>query len=1137
MTIQISKRNNKSTLALADTGASHNFIEQRFIQGMGLVKQRLPEQSVVKGALNTSGLIQHYVRLKFKHNKDLYEEIFLIIDSPLPQPVVFGIGFFKQHPEILSRLISPPTSSSKPITMVGRRQILADLKNPDNQVHLCWLRKKDQENSETQSHKILQRFDDVVVDEIPQGNSNKPLATPTVQHHIDLVEGAAPVAKRAYRLSASDRDELDKQLSELIASGNVIPSESPYAAPVIFVQKKDGTKRLCVDYRGLNDITIKSKFPLPLIEDVLDQLSGATIFSKLDLISGYHQVAIADEDQYKTAFTTHRGQYSWRVMPFGLTNAPATFQRLMNYVLRDYINKICVVYLDDILIYSKNEKEHSEHVSTIINVLRKHQLYAKKSKCEFYVPKIQFLGHELSAKGITPDKEKILAIKDWPTPKTYKDAQSFIGLAGYYRRFIKDFSYIAKPLHQFAAQKIKWTDECKESLDKLKRQLSTAPIIIPFDRTKQIVLTTDASSTAIGAVLELYGKGTLKSELVGVVAYLSHLLRDNELNWPIRDKELYAVIFAFKKWRHYLAGTHIIIKTDHHSLQYFKTSVLDSNLRLARWRDILEEFDYEIQYIKGSTNHADALSRPPMLNSLVASKVELPEEDLRKLETAYSTDPFFSKIVKHLKDPALEPPIEVRTPLQNHKLEGNLLYYTKEENMPKRLCIPQGTQRQTVLHLHHDAAAASHPGQHRTLQALLENYYWPGMENDIKRYVSTCRACQQNKHPVLLSPGTFHPLPSGTHRWSHINIDFLGGLVPSQGHDCIMVVIDRATKMAHFIPVTKGADSETVIDLFIDSVLKLHGFPVEILSDQDKLFTSKLWQRSMQRFKIATKFTSTYNPSTDGQVERMNRTIMEMLRHYLTDNPSAWVMLLPVVEFAYNNTYQVSIQTTPFFANYGYHPRLPGFYHLITSGGQSEKEARGTELGDLDDRIIQQNNIFLIIQERIAAAQQKQALQYNKKHRHAEFEVGDKVLVHQQAYWPGYHKGLKLHHIWYGPFPVTAADGANLTLDLPRQRTRRNTTFHMKYIKLYDERTNATPTAPPVTPGQIRQRTNEITKIVSLDTQLNKIEAQWQHCEPSDISLVSPQDLQRTPYLERLLDHYDMSEADKIGTNRFRKHR
>ncbi|GJZ25624.1 putative reverse transcriptase domain-containing protein [Tanacetum coccineum] len=444
---------------------------------------------------------------------------------------------------------------------------------------------------------IVRDFPEVFPEELP----GLP-PTRQVEFQIDLVPGAAPVARAPYRLAPSEMKELSEQLQELSDKGFIRPSSSPWGAPVLFVKKKDGSFRMCIDYRELNKLTVKNRYPLPRIDDLFDQLQGSSVYSKIDLRSGYHQLRVREQDIPKTAFRTRYGHYEFQVMPFGLTNAPAVFMDLMNRVCKPYLDKFVIVFIDDILIYSKNKEEHEEHLKAILELLKKEELYAKFSKCEFWIPKVQFLGHVIDCQGIHVDPAKIESIKDWASPKTPTEIRQFLGLAGYYRRFIEGFSKIAKPMTKLTQKKVafEWGDKQEAAFQTLKTKLCSAPILALPQGAENFIVYCDASHKGLGAVLMQNEK---------VIAYASRQLKIHEKNYTTHDLELGAVVFALKIWRHYLYGTKCTVFTDHKSLQH----ILDQkelNMRQRRWLELLSDYDCEIRYHPGKANVvADALSR------------------------------------------------------------------------------------------------------------------------------------------------------------------------------------------------------------------------------------------------------------------------------------------------------------------------------------------------------------------------------------------------------------------------------------------------------------------------------------------------------------------------------------------------
>ncbi|GJW26954.1 putative reverse transcriptase domain-containing protein [Tanacetum coccineum] len=377
---------------------------------------------------------------------------------------------------------------------------------------------------------------------------------------VPTSQGAAPVARAPYRISTSEMEEMS-QLQELSDKGFIRPSSSPWGAPVLFVKKKDGSFRMCIDYRELNKLTVKNRYPLPRIDDLFDQLQGSSVYSKIDLRSGYHQLRVRDEDIPKTAFRTRYGHYEFQVMPFGLSNAPAVFMDLMNRVCRPYLDKFVIVFIDDILIYSKTKEEHDAHLRLILELLKKEELYAKFSKCDFWLSKVQFLGHVIDSEGIHVDPAKIESIKDWESPKTPTEIRQFLGLAGYYRRFIEGFSKIAKPMTKLTQKSVKfnWGEKEETAFQTLKQKLCSAPILALPEGSENFVVYCDASHKGLGAVLMQKEK---------VIAYASRQLKIHEKNYTTYDLELGAMVFALKMWRHYLYGTKCVVFTDHKSLQH-----------------------------------------------------------------------------------------------------------------------------------------------------------------------------------------------------------------------------------------------------------------------------------------------------------------------------------------------------------------------------------------------------------------------------------------------------------------------------------------------------------------------------------------------------------------------------------------
>ncbi|KAL0549531.1 hypothetical protein IC582_014016 [Cucumis melo] len=591
-----------------------------------------------------------------------------------------------------------------------------------------------------------------------------------IEFTIELLPGITPISQAQYRIAPNELKKLKMQLQELVDKGYIRPSVSPWGVPVLFVKKKDGTFRLCIDYRQLNKVTIRNKYPLPRIDDLFDQLRGAALFSKIDLRSGYHQLKVRESDIAKTAFRMRYGHYEFRVMPFGLTNAPAVFMDLMNMIFHQYLDQFVIVFIDDILVYSIDRQSPEEHLRIVLQTLRDKQLYARFSKCEFWLEQVVFLGHVVSAKGVSVDPQKVEAVVNWERPTSATEVRSFLGLAGYYRRFIKDFSRLALPLTALTRKnaKFEWSHKCEQSFQKLKKRLVTTPILALPVTGKDYVIYCDASRLGLGCVLMQDGN---------VIAYASRQLKEHECNYRTYDLELAAVVLALKIWRHYLFGEKYHIFTDQKSLKYIFDQK-ELNLRQRRLLELIKDYDCTIEYHPDKANVvADALSkksrlpksalcgiRVALLNELRGSKAVVTTEDSRSLLAQFQLE-------KSKK--GLEVEFELRT-------DGAIV-------KQGRLCVPNISElKNAILEEAHSSAYAMHPGSTKMYRTLKKTYWWPRMKQEIAEYVDRCLICKQVK-PVRQKPGGFlNPLPVLECKWEHITMNFLFGLPrTSTGHNGI----------------------------------------------------------------------------------------------------------------------------------------------------------------------------------------------------------------------------------------------------------------------------------------------------------------------------------------------------------------
>ncbi|GJW02266.1 putative reverse transcriptase domain-containing protein [Tanacetum coccineum] len=617
----------------------------------------------------------------------------------------------------------------------------------------------------------------------------------TSPRRATLVPGAMhAVARAPYRMALSEMERVVGETKELsLTKLYKTPFPHPLGTLVLFVKKKDGSFRMCIDYRELNKLTVKNRYPLPRIDDLLISSKEVKFLLKIDLRSGYHQLRVREEDIPKTAFRTRYGHYEFQVMPFGLTNAPAVFMDLMNRVCKPYLDKFVIVFIDDILIYSKNKQEHKEHLKLILELLKKEELYAKFSKCEFWIPKVQFLGHVIDSEGIHVDPAKIESIKDWASPKSPTEIRQFLGLAGYYRRFIEGFSKIAKPMTKLTQKKVKfvWGDKQEAAFQLLKQKLCSAPILALPEGSEDFIAYCDASKKGLGAVLMQREK---------VIAYASRQLKIHEKNYTTHDLELRAVVFALKIWRHYLYGTKCMVFTDHKSLQH----ILDQkelNMRQRRWLELLSDYDCDIRYHPGKANVvADALSRkerePPLrVRALVMTiGLDLPKQILnaqteaRKPENLKNED-VGGMLVENSKDPE-----KFRTEKLEPRADGTLCFNG-------RSWLPcYGDLRTVIMHESHKSKYSIHPvkAEHQRLSGLLV----------------------QPKIPEW--------------KWDNITMDFVTKLPKtSQGYDTIWVIVDRLTKSAIFTPMRETDHMDKLAKMYLKEVVARHGIPVLIICDRD----------------------------------------------------------------------------------------------------------------------------------------------------------------------------------------------------------------------------------------------------------------------------------------------------------------
>jgi transposase InsO family protein len=863
----------------------------------------------------------------------------------------------------------------------------------------------------------------------------------TINHAIPLLPDAQPPAGRIYPVGASQLEELRTQLADLTDRGFIQPSTSPYGAPVLFARKKDGTYRMCIDYRGLNAISVKNAYPLPRIDHLLDQLHGATVFSKLDLQMGYNQIRIEPADVPKTAFSCRYGHFEYLVMPFGLCNAPATFQRQMNDIFRPFLDRFVVVYLDDILIYSRSAADHLDHVRTILTLLRQHHFYCKMSKCEFGVAAVTFLGHRLSADGITPDPAKLAAIQDWPRPQTATEVRAFLGLANYIRRNVPHMAEAQLTLTNLTAlaQPWHWSAEHDAAFAAVKAECTSAGAVFPASPTGRFIVTTDASDFAAGGMLEQEQAGTVR-----IVAFTSRKFSPAEAKRHAYEKEFLAVKHALHAWRHHLTDA-FTLRCDNRAITCLQSQP-QLSAQQTRWLNFLAPFDYDIIHIPGKLNVvADALSRRPdlRLNALTSFDSDL----LARAAADGERDPTYCDA---FEDPATRALFTIPSP-------GILMARPSPHHPHPRLYVPAGQLRRDLLHNAHDAPTGGHLGKDKVLATLHRSFYWPHMATDVADYVRSCPTCQAHKSTTQAPIGLLQSLPIPAAPWESISLDF--SFLPrcSAGFDTIAVFVDRLTKMVKIAPTVSTLTAVDAAQLYITACFRHgYGLPTSLVSDRDVRFTGRFWRALHKKLGTRLCLSSSYHPQTDGQTERANKTIKEVLRCFVAERQTDWHLHLPLLEFALNNSVSPSTGFSPFFLNHGRHPRLPD---TLTQPSDNESADQFTK---------RMHATIAKVTANLRTAQDRQAVQANKHRRAHTFAVGDLVMLSTKDLHLVGH--TKLSPRYLGPFPVAAVHSpASVRLTMPPSWGRRLTTFHTDQLRPVGQADPALRTpAPAPAPAAIR---------------------------------------------------------------------
>lgn len=831
-----------------------------------------------------------------------------------------------------------------------------------------------------------------------------------------------PIRQRPYRIPLAKQGEINDQLGEMLAARVIRPSTSPWASPLVMVPKKDGTTRICIDFRKLNRVMVQNSYPLPNIEDIFSRLGKSKYFSSLDLRSGYWQIEVDEADKCKTAFVTHEALFEFNRMPFGLSSSPSIFQELMNKVLEGINNRYAMAYLDDVVIYSETVDEHLEHLRDVLDRLSRAGLKIKPSKCVFFKKELKYLGHIISGDGLRPDEEKVSAIKDLSPPRSVKDVRSFLGCASYYRKFINSFADIAKPLTKLTKKNAHfvWGQEAQESFDFLKDALIHAPVLAFPDMELPFHVYTDASDKAVGAVLtQKFVEGERP------IQYLSHQLNDGQKKWPIIQREAYAIVYALIRLRHYLFGAKFTIYCDHKPLHHLFTSEM-KNPRIQRWAIMLDEYKPNIEYHPGRKNvNGDFMSRlwtlpvNPEVNILNTDKITdksldmVSEEEQDDNVEALSPEQIVEELKVHKvryyqkKDEALGQ-IMVRLEAssllpgdEEYVLENNTLYHvsqpTKKDPLPRlQLVIPEKIQ-QIVMEACHENCG--HLMLERTYDKIRKRYFWSGMYRDVVLHCQKCQVCTQRR--IRKKRSEIQGMPQAEYPFQIVGIDTCGPYneTTEGGNRYIITLVDHFSGYPECI-ATPDKSADTVAHFLLTEVIPRHTCPSLLVSDRGTEYCNSVISALSSVLNVSHIRTSPYHPQSNGKTERFHRVMNDMLAKMVEANKRDWDVVLPLALMAYRVSYNETTNQTPFFLVHGRDPVLPLDTLLEPKTPYYGDEYLPTMLQKL-------SKAFTLAKQCCREAHERNREYVSRSSENIVYQVGDAVYYHDKTLAKGQSSKLQ----------------------------------------------------------------------------------------------------------------------------------
>ena len=875
-------------------------------------------------------------------------------------------------------------------------------------------------------------------------DSKNPKRTNLMQHRI-ITDDALPVKAKGRRVPVAWEDYVNEQIQEMLRNGIIRPSSSPWNAPIILVKKKDGSMRFVCDYRGLNDVTKKDCYPLPHIRDILDKMQDAKYWTTLDCAAAYWSMPLHEDDKEKTAFKVPRGSYEFNVTPYGLTNAGASYQRMMDVCLAGLPSDRILCYMDDIVVFSRTLDEHVRDLSSVFDRLREGNITLKASKCVIGSNEVDFLGYRLSENGVKPQERLVTAIKDFEIPKSRKEVKRFLGMAGFYRTFIRKFADIAAPLNNLTRDNVvfKWTDECTQAFRELKACLISEPVLA-FPRLGEVfVVEVDASDVGFGGVLTQEGRDSQYHP----VAYFSDAVKSSQHHWAPGTKEAFALVLAVRHWYVYLAGTQFVLNSDHNPLVYLRKQK-DPRGNIGRWITELEEYDYTVKYITGAKNvKADFLSRnessssssqpPSQLEEKIYSVFEESENFYEQLKFEQNNDPVISKAKSDVMKGEKLLAGRLKRVQSQLRIENDLLTKSGRPVLPSSL-------RQLVTERLHGGTA--HFGTDKTYALLKERFYWPNMYQYVSNFVTSCHTCQQTKPDTCPPKAPLVPMVIPERPMQFVSLDIAYMPPDHDGFKYILLIGDIFSKYMAVVPL-RDQTAESINKGFMDHWLYFHGTPPYALSDQASNVDGDTMQQFCEKFGIKKRRSSPYHSQGNGMAERNIRSVREMLRATLLDRrlpQHRWRKLLPGLVFALNCSESAAIKCTLYNVVFGRSAVLPAdiFFHNPNVSAQRDAISPKDYAEEAHDVM---KRTWDVVIKHLRLSKEKMAQKYNKNVRYNDLQPGDKVWLKARYVKSG--ESRKLAPKRDGPWTVLRKLPNNVNFEIKNDQSSKTSIVHHDRLK------------------------------------------------------------------------------------------